>query len=42
MGGPTATLEVSEGVKGVLDVIGRLRAEDSGKYFNFRGGVHPW
>ncbi|KAH9895562.1 NAD-P-binding protein [Cubamyces lactineus] len=42
MGGPTATLEVSEGVKGVLDVIRKLKAEDSGKYFNFRGGVHPW
>ncbi|KAI0656139.1 NAD-P-binding protein [Cubamyces menziesii] len=42
LGGPTAVLEVSVGVKGVLNVIGRLQAEDSGKFFSFRGEVHPW
>ncbi|KAH9887931.1 NAD-P-binding protein [Cubamyces lactineus] len=42
MGGPTAPLEVPESVSGMLDVIGRLKAEDSGKFFSFRGEEHPW
>ncbi|KAI0326502.1 NAD-P-binding protein [Cubamyces sp. BRFM 1775] len=42
MGGPTAILEVSEGVQGVLDVVGKLKEGDSGKFFNFRGELRPW
>ncbi|KAI0330780.1 NAD-P-binding protein [Cubamyces sp. BRFM 1775] len=42
MGGPTAPLEVPESAAGLLDVIGKLKPEDSGKFFSFRGEVHPW
>ncbi|KAI0659978.1 NAD-P-binding protein [Cubamyces menziesii] len=42
MGGPTAPFEVPESVSGMLGVIGRLKAEDTGKFFSFRGEEHPW
>ncbi|KAI0765943.1 NAD-P-binding protein [Trametes elegans] len=42
LGGPTARLDVSVGVAGVLKVIHSLTPEDTGKFVNFRGDVVPW
>lgn len=42
MGGAGATTETGESVRGIWGVIRRVGVEDSGKFFEFRGGVVPW
>ncbi|KAI0816816.1 NAD-P-binding protein [Trametes gibbosa] len=42
MGGPTADLEPSESVSGMLNVITSATIEDSGKYLRWNGEVLPW
>jgi NAD(P)-dependent dehydrogenase (short-subunit alcohol dehydrogenase family) len=42
MGGSDADLEIPVSVAGVISVLERLRAEDSGKFFNYDGGELPW
>lgn len=42
MGGSRATFDIDTSVRGMTDVIGRLRAEDSGKFFSHDGSELPW
>jgi NAD(P)-dependent dehydrogenase (short-subunit alcohol dehydrogenase family) len=42
MGGAGADLEVAESVGGVIDVIERLRPEDSGRFLSYDGTEIPW
>ena len=42
MGGPGAPLDVATSASNLLAVIGRLRLEDSGAYFNHTGEAYPW
>lgn len=42
MGGPQAPLRPEQSVRGMLDVIDRLRAEDGGRFFNHEGTELPW
>ncbi|KAI0703668.1 NAD-P-binding protein [Cerioporus squamosus] len=41
-GGPHATLEVSEGVEGVLKVITAVTPENSGQFIDYKGDHLPW
>lgn len=42
MGGTQATTEVHDSAAGILNVLGGLKREDTGKFFDFRGKVLPW
>ncbi|MGZ3458260.1 MAG: SDR family oxidoreductase [Archangium sp.] len=42
MGGPQAPLRPEESVRGMLNVIDRLRAEDGGRFFGYDGEEIPW
>ena len=42
MGGAYAPTPVAEGVSGMLKVIGGLKADDSGKFYNYVGQITPW
>ncbi|KAJ4291856.1 hypothetical protein N0V90_009752 [Kalmusia sp. IMI 367209] len=42
MGGKGAMVEPEVSIAGMLEVVGGLRKEDSGKFFRFDGGQIPW
>ena len=42
MGGAEAPLTPRESVTGQLEVVRRLRKEDSGKFFSYDGTELPW
>lgn len=42
MDGQSAPLTPEESVRGLRSVIGRLRREDSGKFFAYDGSTIPW
>lgn len=42
MGGPNAVITAEQSVSGMRQVIGRLTAADSGKFFAYDGQVIPW
>lgn len=42
MGGPNATLSPQEAVRSMLGAIGRLKADDTGKFLNYDGTPLPW
>lgn len=42
MGGPRAPLPVEDSAAHILDLIDRLRPEDSGSFFNHTGAKYPW
>jgi NAD(P)-dependent dehydrogenase (short-subunit alcohol dehydrogenase family) len=42
MGGAGAPLPVQESVAAMRRLFERLRPSDSGKFFNYDGGEHPW
>jgi NAD(P)-dependent dehydrogenase (short-subunit alcohol dehydrogenase family) len=42
MGGAGATLTVEQSVGGLIRVIDRLTASDSGRFFQWDGSEHPW
>ncbi|WP_375771112.1 SDR family oxidoreductase [Archangium gephyra] len=42
MGGPQAPLRPEESVRGMINVIDRLKAEDGGRFFSYAGAEIPW
>jgi NAD(P)-dependent dehydrogenase (short-subunit alcohol dehydrogenase family) len=42
MGGPGASIGVSESVRGVKAVLDRLTPDDHGTFLTWDGRVHPW
>lgn len=42
MGGPNAHVPVEQSVTGMLNVIGKLKPEDSGSFHNYDGKPLPW
>jgi NAD(P)-dependent dehydrogenase (short-subunit alcohol dehydrogenase family) len=42
MGGPQAPLRPEESVRGMINVIDRLKAEDGGRFFSYEGQELPW
>ncbi|PVH93629.1 NAD(P)-binding protein [Periconia macrospinosa] len=42
MGGKGAMVEPDVSISGMLEVVGGLRKEDSGKFYRFDGGAVPW
>ncbi|KAF2113448.1 hypothetical protein BDV96DRAFT_648406 [Lophiotrema nucula] len=42
MGGKGAMVEPNVSIEGMLDVVGKLKKEDSGKFYRFDGGIVPW
>jgi NAD(P)-dependent dehydrogenase (short-subunit alcohol dehydrogenase family) len=42
MGGKGAMVEAEVSIAGMLEVLGKLGKEDSGKFFRFDGGQVPW
>ena len=42
MGGAYAPTPVAEGVSNMLKVIGGIKADDSGKFYNSMGQITPW
>ena len=42
MGGPHAVVEPEDSVKGVLGVLGRVGAEEGGRFWAFDGAEVPW
>ncbi|AKF79938.1 Short-chain dehydrogenase [Myxococcus fulvus] len=42
MGGPDAPLPPRDSVRGMLNVIDELRAEHSGRFFDYQGAEVPW
>jgi NAD(P)-dependent dehydrogenase (short-subunit alcohol dehydrogenase family) len=42
MGGPNAPLLPEESVRGMINVIDRLKAEDGGRFFSYQGQELPW
>lgn len=42
MGGKGAMIEASESVESMLEVVGGLKAEDSGKFYRYDGAFVPW
>ncbi|AGC42652.1 CsgA protein [Myxococcus stipitatus DSM 14675] len=42
MGGPDAPLPPRESVRGMLNIIDGLRAEHSGRFFDYQGEEVPW
>ncbi|KAF2264073.1 NAD(P)-binding protein [Lojkania enalia] len=42
MGGKGAMVEPQVSIEGMLDVLGKLKKEDSGKFYRFDGSQVPW
>ncbi len=42
MGGPQAPTTVHDSVKGLVEVIGKVKAGDSGRFINYRGESIAW
>jgi hypothetical protein len=42
MGGPNAMITPEKSVAGMLNVIGKLKPEDSGCFRNYEGTPLPW
>ncbi len=42
MSGPKAALDPQESAEGIADVLGRLTADDSGRFLRWDGSEHPW
>ena len=42
MGGPNATVPVTDSVAGLLQVIGGATPQDSGHFLDWRGHPLPW
>lgn len=42
MGGKNANLEPEDSAKSILDFSQKMKIEDSGKFFNHDGSIHPW
>ena len=42
LGGAYAPTPVAEGVSNMLKVIGGIKADDSGKFYNYMGQITPW
>jgi uncharacterized protein YidB (DUF937 family) len=42
MGGPNALIDTATSVGGLVDVIDRLNAAGSGRFFNYDGQEIPW
>ena len=42
MGGPSAAIDPTESVSGMMSVIKRLKPEDSGRFMNYDGFDFPW
>lgn len=42
MGGPTAAIDVKTSIRGMVNVINRLKLEDSGRFINYDGFDIPW
>lgn len=42
MGGPNATLKPEESIAAMIKLLDGLKAEDSGKFFNYDGKPMPW
>ncbi|MGH6889034.1 MAG: SDR family oxidoreductase [Rhizomicrobium sp.] len=42
MGGPGADITPQESASGIRNVIAALSKADSGKFYKWNGGIHPW
>jgi NAD(P)-dependent dehydrogenase (short-subunit alcohol dehydrogenase family) len=42
MGGKGAMVEPSVSIEGMLDIVGGLKREDSGRFYRFDGSLVPW
>ena len=42
MGGENAPVSVEDSVKGMKSVIDKLTIQDSGKFYTWKGDIHPW
>ncbi len=42
MGGANAPVSVEDSVEGMKSVIDNLTLQDSGKFFTWKGNMHPW
>ena len=42
MGGPQAAIDATTSARGVIDVVDRATADDSGAFFTYAGERHPW
>ncbi|NKB59231.1 MAG: SDR family NAD(P)-dependent oxidoreductase [Alphaproteobacteria bacterium] len=42
MGGPSAAIDITTSVRGMVNVIDRLTLEDSGRFINYDGFDIPW
>jgi len=42
MGGADAELAPADGIRGMINVLGGLSLEDSGKYLSYNGAPLPW
>jgi NAD(P)-dependent dehydrogenase (short-subunit alcohol dehydrogenase family) len=42
MGGPAAAIDVQTSIRGMCNVISRLKLEDSGRFINYDGFDIPW
>jgi hypothetical protein len=42
MGGTGAPLPVQDSVAAMRRLFDRLRPNDTGKFFDYEGGEHPW
>jgi NAD(P)-dependent dehydrogenase (short-subunit alcohol dehydrogenase family) len=42
MGGPNAQITVEQSVRGMLGILERATPNDSGKFFDVKGGTIPW
>ena len=42
MGGKNAPVSVEDSVKGMKSVIDKLTFQDSGKFYTWKGDIHPW
>ena len=42
MGGPNAHITADESAEGILSVIAEMTKQDSGKFYQWNGEIHPW
>ena len=42
MGGANAPVSVEDSVEGMKSVIDNLTIRDSGKFYTWKGDIHPW